>query len=63
VFELVLGTPEFRVAVAKASDYLGMVEAAKRQGYRTMLEDGKFKAMSGWTTPEEIIKAVYTQAM
>lgn len=63
VFEMVLGTPEFRMAVAKASDYLGMVEAARKQGYRTMLEDGKAKAMAGWTTPEEVIKAVYTQAM
>ncbi len=63
VFELVLGTPEFRAAVAKSTDYPGMVEAARKQGYRTMLEDGKAKAMAGWTTPEEIIKAVYTQAM
>ncbi len=63
VFELVLGTPEFRVAVAQHTDFAGLVEAAKRQGYRTMLEDGKAKAMSGWTTPEEVIKAVYTQAM
>ena len=63
VFELVLGTPEFRMAVAKATDFLGMVEAAKSQGYRTMLEDGKAKALAGWTTPDEVIKAVYTQAM
>ena len=63
VFELVLGTPEFRAAVAKTTDYMAMVDAAKKQGYRTMLEDGKAKVLSGWTTPEEVIKAVYTQAM
>jgi len=59
----VLGTPEFRAAVAKSTDYLAMIEAARQQGYRTMLEDGKAKAMAGWTTPDEVIKAVYTQAM
>ena len=36
---------------------------AREQGYRTMLEDGLAKASSGWTTPEEVLKAVYTQAL
>jgi type II secretory ATPase GspE/PulE/Tfp pilus assembly ATPase PilB-like protein len=42
---------------------IGVFELAREQGYRTMLEDGKAKAMAGWTTPEEVIKAVYTQAL
>lgn len=63
VFELVLGTPEFKAAIARRQDYMQLAEAARKQGYRTMLDDGKAKAMAGWTTPEEVIKAVYTQAV
>lgn len=63
VFELVLGTPEFKAAIARKQDYIQLAEAARKQGYRTMLEDGKAKAMAGWTTPDEVLKAVYTQAV
>lgn len=63
VFELIMGTPEFRAAIARNADYPTMSEIARKQGYRTMLEDGKFKIFQGWTTPEEVIKAVYTQSM
>jgi hypothetical protein len=28
-----------------------------------MLEDGKAKVLAGWTTPDEVIKAVFTQAV
>lgn len=63
VFELVLGTPEFKAAIARKQDYMMLAEAAKKQGYRTMLDDGKAKAMAGWTTCEEVLKAVYTQAV
>jgi type II secretory ATPase GspE/PulE/Tfp pilus assembly ATPase PilB-like protein len=63
VFELVLGTPEFKAAIARKQDYVQLAEAAKKQGYRTMLDDGKAKAMAGWTTPDEVLKAVYTQAV
>lgn len=60
VFELVLGAPEFRAAIARKSDFPALEAAARQQGYRTMLEDGKFKVLNGWTTPEEVIKAVFT---
>ena len=60
VFELVLGASEFRAAIARKSDFPELEAAARKQGYRTMLEDGKFKVLNGWTTPEEVIKAVYT---
>lgn len=63
VFELIVGTPEFKLAIAKKVDYLDLMAAAKKQGYRTMLEDGKNKVMMGWTTPDEVLKAVYTQAI
>jgi type II secretory ATPase GspE/PulE/Tfp pilus assembly ATPase PilB-like protein len=60
VFELILGTPEFRAAIARKSDFPELELAARKQGYRTMMEDGKFKVLNGWTTPEEVIKAVFT---
>jgi type II secretory ATPase GspE/PulE/Tfp pilus assembly ATPase PilB-like protein len=63
VFELVLGTPPLRAAIAARVDYVTLSKVAKEQGYRTMLEDGKTKAMNGWTTPDEVLKAVYTQAV
>jgi type II secretory ATPase GspE/PulE/Tfp pilus assembly ATPase PilB-like protein len=63
VFELILGTPAFRAAIANGVDIPALTKAAKDQGYRTMLEDGKQKAMAGWTTPDEVAKAVYTQTV
>jgi len=63
VFELIMGTPELRAAIARNADFPTMQEVARRQGYRTMLEDGKSKVFQGWTTPDEVVKAVYTQSM
>ena len=63
VFELITGTPKMRATIARRADFPEMAAAAREQGYRTMLEDGRAKAMSGWTTPDEVIKAVFSQAM
>ena len=63
VFELILGTPELRAAIAKQADYPTMLKIAEEQGYISMITDGKQKAMLGWTTPGEVIKAVYTQTL
>ena len=63
VFELVLGTSDFRAAISRAADYPTLMKCARDQGFRTMLEDGKAKAAAGWTTPDEVLKAVYTQTL
>jgi len=63
VFELILGTPEFRAAIAKNASFPELVEAAKNQGFRTMMDDGREKVLNGWTTPSEVIRAVFTQAI
>jgi len=63
LFELILGTPKFRAAIAHSQDFQSIMGAAREQGYRTMLEDGKSKVLQGWTTPDEVIKAVFTQAV
>ncbi len=63
VFELILGTPVFRASLARNDAYPKMMQIARDQGFRTMLDDGKNKAMSGWTTCDEVMKAVYTQTI
>jgi type II secretory ATPase GspE/PulE/Tfp pilus assembly ATPase PilB-like protein len=63
LFELILGTPDVRASIAHGVDYAALTEAARKQGFRTMLDDGRQKVMMGWTTPEEVIKAVYTAAL
>lgn len=63
VFELITGTHEFRAGIANKVDFPELIAIARQQGFRTMMEDGKAKAMTGWTTPDEVLKAVYTQAL
>ncbi len=63
VFEIIMGSAEFRHAIASKASYVELSAAAKQQGYRTMMEDGKHKVLNGWTTPDEVLKAVYTQAV
>ncbi|MBL8059775.1 MAG: type II/IV secretion system protein [Chthonomonas sp.] len=63
VFELLMGTLDFKHAIASGGSYVAIDEAAKKQGFRTMLEDGKYKVLNGWTVPDEVIRAVHTQAM
>jgi type II secretory ATPase GspE/PulE/Tfp pilus assembly ATPase PilB-like protein len=63
IFEIIIGTPEFKASVAENPTFAVLAEVAKRQGHRTMLDDGKAKAMSGWTTPSEVMRAVMTVAL
>jgi type II secretory ATPase GspE/PulE/Tfp pilus assembly ATPase PilB-like protein len=60
---MILGTPAIRASIARSADYPEIQRLAREQGYRTMLEDGKAKVFAGWTTPEEVIKAVYTHTV
>jgi len=63
VFELFLGTPDMRHAIARGAEHGEIAAAARRQGMRTMLEDGRNKVLSGITTPEEVLRAVYSAAI
>lgn len=63
IFELILGTREFKHAVAQNVNYKEMMEIVRAQGYVSMLEDGKAKVLAGRTSPDEVIKAVFTQAL
>lgn len=63
VFELLMGTHDMKQAIAAEAGFAELTEAAKLQGFRPMVEDGRAKAMNGWTTPDEVLRAVYTQAV
>ncbi|MCW5935908.1 MAG: type II/IV secretion system protein [Fimbriimonadaceae bacterium] len=63
VFELMVANREVKEAVARNAGYAEFMETVRKQGFRTMLEDGKQKVLAGVTTPDEVVKAVYTQAL
>lgn len=63
VFELFLGTPDMRAAIAKGAAHGEIQAAARRQGMRSMLEDGRDKIMKGLTTADEVIRAVYSASI
>lgn len=63
LYELIIGDRDLKEAISNRAPYERLVEIAKAQGYRTMLEDGKEKVLAGVTTPEEVFKAVSTQAI
>jgi type II secretory ATPase GspE/PulE/Tfp pilus assembly ATPase PilB-like protein len=63
LFELILATHALKHAIARGGEYGELMAAARAQGYRTMLEDGKEKLLAGWTTADEVIRAVFTQAL
>lgn len=63
VFELFLGTPDMRQAIARGAEHGEVAAAARRQGMRTMLEDGRNKVLNGVTTPDEVLRAVYSAAI
>jgi type II secretory ATPase GspE/PulE/Tfp pilus assembly ATPase PilB-like protein len=63
VFELFLGTPDMRAAIARGAEHGEIAAAARRQGMSTMLEDGRAKILQGLTTPAEVLRAVYSAAV
>lgn len=63
VYELITGTRDFKTAVAHQAEYPELLKVARAQGFRSMMEDGKAKVLAGMTTPDEVAKAVLTQAL
>lgn len=59
IFELLNITPEIREAIVQNASGDEIMQVARKQGYRTMLEDGREKVMRGITVPNEVIQAVY----
>jgi len=63
VYELIMGNRELKQAIWQNAGYTELLNVARKQGFRSMLEDGKAKVLGGITTPDEVMKAVLTQAV
>ncbi len=63
VFEIITGTSAIRQAIVKHATHEELLDCARQEGYKPMLEDGRQKVLAGWTTADEVLKAVFTQAM
>lgn len=63
VYELITGTRELKNAIAHKAEYSELLEVARKQSFRSMMQDGKAKVLAGITTPDEVAKAVLTQAL
>ena len=56
IFELLVMTPRIQEMVLKGADSNAVKREARRQGMRTLREDGAHKVLSGETTLEEILR-------
>lgn len=63
VFELIVGDRALKQAIHNGAGYPELLAVSRKQGFQTMQEDGKLKVLAGQTTPEEVMKAVSTQAV
>jgi hypothetical protein len=57
-----MNTRPIKELVTSNASALALQRAARKQGMRTMMEDGLDKALRGITTPAEVIRAVYSVA-
>ncbi len=63
VFELIVGSRDFKQAITNKADYPELLATVRKHGFTSMLDDGRDKVLAGLTTPEEVMKAVMTQAL
>ncbi|BCW96946.1 MAG: GspE/PulE family protein [Fimbriimonadales bacterium] len=59
IFELLRISPAIREAIVTRASSDQILHIAVKEGYRTMLDDGRDKVLRGITTPHEVIQAVY----
>lgn len=59
IFELLRISPAIREAIVNRASSDQILQIAVKEGYRTMLDDGRDKVLRGVTTPHEVIQAVY----
>src|SRR2546421_1659604 len=62
VFELLMITHDIKELITSNAPMTDLFAASKKQGMRTMMQDGLEKVLRGITTPTEVIHAVYTSA-
>lgn len=63
IYEIIMGDRAMKTAISRRASFDDMMAIARDQGFRSMLEDGKDKVLAGITTPEEVMRAVSTQAI
>lgn len=63
IYELMSMTAEIREMTFKGESTVNLRKVARRQGMRTLFEDGMIKAMKGLTTIEEIMRITHHGAM
>lgn len=56
IYELIPITPELRSLIAENADVTSIRQQARRQGFRSLLEDGLRKAARGATSVEEVLR-------
>ncbi|MCS6923512.1 MAG: GspE/PulE family protein [Fimbriimonadales bacterium] len=59
IFELLRISPAIREAIVNRASGDQILQIALKEGFRTMLDDGRDKVLRGITTPREVIQAVY----
>ncbi|MGQ9657652.1 MAG: GspE/PulE family protein [Fimbriimonadales bacterium] len=59
IFELLRISPAIREAIVNRASSDHIMQVAVKEGYRTMLDDGRDKVLRGVTTPHEVTQAVY----
>ena len=55
IFELMLVNDELRTAINTRQDTSVLNQIAKKNGMRTLRDDGLLKVQKGWTTESEVI--------
>ncbi len=63
IYEIIMGDRLMKQAISHRAPYEELLEIARQQSFRSMMEDGKEKVLQGVTTPEEVKKAVSIQTM
>ncbi len=63
IFELLRISPAIREAIVNRASSDQIMQIAVKEGYRTMLDDGRDKVLRGITTPHEVIQAVYAESV
>jgi type II secretory ATPase GspE/PulE/Tfp pilus assembly ATPase PilB-like protein len=63
IYEIIMGDRALKNAITHRATFDQMLEVVKAQGFRSMLDDGRDKVLQGVTTPDEVMRAVSTQAL
>jgi type IV pilus assembly protein PilB len=63
IYELMIMTSQIREMTFKGDSTLNLRRVARKQGMRTLFEDGMIKAIKGLTTLEEVLRITQQEQM